>query len=146
MQVDPSVLVAWSCKSAFLVKYWVRYLGTRLFKHLKTRKNLCIFLLEARFNQLSRRKVSFEVFFRNARFLHVGAVALCNTPLRFSPTQHQRSQITAARVKCIPVKRLPAWGMIVYETKALASYWPCCLHTRRDLSKKGSHLKQHLNG
>ena len=58
------LLVTWSCKSAFLVKYCVRYLGTRLYKHLKTRMHLCIFLLEVRFNQFSTQKMSFEVFFR----------------------------------------------------------------------------------
>ena len=41
------------------------YLGTRLFKHLKTKIHLCIFPLEDSFNQLSTRKVSFEVFLRN---------------------------------------------------------------------------------
>ena len=74
---------------AFLVKYCVRYLVTRLFKHLKTRMHLCIFLLEARFNQFSPRKVSFEVFFRNiirAAWFCLGGVTLCNTPLRFPPT------------------------------------------------------------
>ena len=34
--------------------------------------------------------------------------------------------------------------MIVYKTNAVASYWPCCLHAQRDLSKKGSYLTQHL--
>ena len=52
--------------------------------------HLCIFLLEARFNQFSPQKVSFEVSFRNiiraARFCTVGGVTLCNTPLRFPPT------------------------------------------------------------
>ena len=51
------LLVAWSCKSAFLVKYCVRYLGTRLFKHLKSRIVLFLFLLEARVNQFSTQKV-----------------------------------------------------------------------------------------
>ena len=60
-----NLLVAWSCKSAFLVKYCIRCLGTRLFKHLKTRMHLCIFLVEPRFNQFSTQKVSFEVFFCN---------------------------------------------------------------------------------
>ena len=54
------LLVAWSYKSAFLVKYCVKYLGTRLFKHLKTGMHLCIFLLEARFNQFSTQKAWFE--------------------------------------------------------------------------------------
>ena len=93
-------LVARSRKSAFLVKYCVRYLGTRLFKHLKTRMHLCIFLLEARFNQCSTQKVSFEVFLHNiiqvARFCR-----RCNSlqhPSEISPTQHQHSQIMATKV------------------------------------------------
>ena len=45
-------LVAWSYKSAFLVKYCVRYFGTTLFKYLRTRIHLYFFLLETRFNQL----------------------------------------------------------------------------------------------
>ena len=99
------LLVAWSYKSAFLVKYCVKYLGTRLFKHLKTGMHLCIFLLEARFNQFCTQKAWFEcssvIWFE----LHcsVGGVTLCHTPLKFSATQHQHSQITAARVKCIPL-------------------------------------------
>ena len=56
------LLLAWSCKTTFLVKYCVRYLRTRLFKHLKLRIHLCIFLLGARLNQLSTREVSSEAY------------------------------------------------------------------------------------
>ena len=59
------LLVTWSCKSAFLVKYRVRCLDTRLLKRIKIIMHVCIFLLEARFNLFSTQKVSFQVFFRN---------------------------------------------------------------------------------
>ena len=85
------LLVAWLCKSPFLVKYWTRYLGTRLFKHLKTTIHLCIFW-KLDLTSLGTRKVSFEL--RGS----VGTVALCNTLPKFLPTSHQHSQITAASV------------------------------------------------
>ena len=56
------LLLAWSCKSTFLVKYCVTYLGTRLFKHLKLRIHFCIVLLGVRLNQLSTREVSSEAY------------------------------------------------------------------------------------
>ena len=43
---SPSCMIV---QTTFLVKYCVRYLGIRLFKQLKTRMHLCIFLLEGRF-------------------------------------------------------------------------------------------------
>ena len=123
-------VVAWSCKSAFLVKYWVRYLATRLFKHLKTRIHFCIFLLEGKVNQLSTWKESFEVSFHNI-IRAAWFCKRCNSlqqPSEIPPPlmQHQYIQIMAARVKYIPAQKLPAWGMIIYETNAVASYWPCC--------------------
>ena len=82
---------------------------------------MCIFLLEARFNQLSTRKVSFEVFFRNiiraARFCR--RCSSLQHPSEISPTQHQHNQIMAARVKVNLFKMLPAWGMIVYPSLLL---------------------------
>ena len=68
--------------------------------------HLCIFLLEAKFNQFSIQKAWFKVLFlsiiRAARFC-----MRCNSlqhPSEISPpTQHQQSQIMSARVKCIPV-------------------------------------------
>lgn len=56
------LLLAWSCKSTFLVKYCVTYLGTRLFKHLKLRIHFCIVLLGVRLNRLSTREVSSEAY------------------------------------------------------------------------------------
>ena len=79
------LLVARSCNSAFLVKYCVRYFGTRLFKHLKTRMHLTSLA----------HKVSFEVFVRYI----IRAARFCR---RCNSLQHP-SEIMAARVKCIPV-------------------------------------------
>ena len=93
------LLVAWSYKSAFLVKYCVKYLDTRLFKHLKTRMHLWKLDLTSLAHRKFHLRCSSVIEFE----LHgsIGGVTLCNTLLRFPPTQHQHSQIMAARVMCI---------------------------------------------
>ena len=143
------LLVAWSCKSPFLVKYWVRYLGTSLFNHLKTGIQFCIFLMGARFNQLSTWKVSFEMFCRNtiraARFCrrgsflqHPSEIPLqCNVSIikeglqewhvyQFRGFQREAWSYTRQKPK-------PPTDLAIYILDVI---FPC---------QKGSLLKQHLN-
>ena len=68
--------VRWSWKAIFLVKYWARYFGTKLFKYLKTKIHLCSFLLQAKLNQLSTQRVSFEVFLLKNNSSHTVLLAL----------------------------------------------------------------------
>ena len=75
------LLVAWSYKSAFLVKYCVRYLGTTLFKYLRTRIHLYFFLLETRFNQL---RCFDKVFQRPYRYFLIAWFSPCPIAIKFS--------------------------------------------------------------
>ena len=121
--------------------------GTRLFKHLKTRIHLCIFPLEDSFNQLSTRKVSFEVFLRNiiraARFFR-----RCNSlqhPSEISPHATSAESNNGCKSKVYTCLEASSVRHDRIRDKGPSLLLTLLLTYCRDLSKKGSHLIQHLN-
>ena len=123
------------------------YLGTRLFKHLKTKIHLCIFPLEDSFNQLSTRKVSFEVFLRNViraeRFFR-----RCNSlkhPSEISPHATSAESNNGCKSKVYTCSEASSVRHDRIRDKGPSLLLTLLLTSCRDLSKKGSHLIQHLN-
>ena len=82
------LLVTRSWKALCLVKYWIRYFGTKLFKQAKIKIDLCSILLEAKLNQLEDRvvrllKLTFHELFELNGFVIAGDFG--NILWRFHP-------------------------------------------------------------